>query len=88
MIINYLISTQLMEVRLILSLRAGKTTLAIEIKSAREPDITAIRRLLRLSKGIDNCQPYVFCRTSIASEVEGVRVLPWQQGVVELFAGE
>ena len=65
----------------------GKTTLAIEIKSARDPDITAIRRLSRLSKGIDNCQPYIFCRTSIASEIEGVRVLPWQQGVVQLFAG-
>lgn len=63
----------------------GKQTLAIEIKSAVDPDITAIRRLARLSKSIKNCQPFIFCRTDQPSLIEGVRVLPWQQGVAELF---
>lgn len=64
----------------------GKATLAIEIKSTHDPDITAVRRLARLSRGISACQPYIFCCTSIATEIEGVKILPWQQGVAELFA--
>ena len=64
----------------------GQQTLAIEIKSTPEPDITAIRKLARLSKSIANCQPCVFCRTTRPLLVEGVRVLPWQQGIAELFS--
>ncbi|MDE3269532.1 MAG: DUF4143 domain-containing protein [Pseudomonadota bacterium] len=64
----------------------GEKTLAIEIKSTADPDITAVRRLARLARGISMCQPYIFCRTSIATEIEGVKVLPWQQGIAELFA--
>ena len=64
----------------------GKQVIAIEIKSAVKPDITAIRQLARLSKAIANCQPFIFCRTARPSLIEGVRVMPWQQGVAELFS--
>ena len=63
----------------------GKQTLAIEIKSTTSPDITAIRKLARLSQSITDCQPCIFCRTTRASLIEGVRVLPWQQGIAEFF---
>lgn len=63
----------------------GKQALAIEIKSALDPDITAIRRLARLSKAIGDCQAHILCRTSRPSLIEGVRIMPWQQGVKALF---
>ena len=64
----------------------GKHTLAIEIKSTSDPDITAIRKLARLSQTIPDCQPCIFCRSSLPSRSEGVRILPWQQGVTEFFS--
>ncbi len=64
----------------------GRQTLAIEIKSTPTPDITAIRKLARLSKSIANCQPCIFCRTTTPSLVEGVHVMPWQQGIAEFFS--
>ena len=63
----------------------GKHTLAIEIKSTSSPDIAAIRKLARLSQSIEGCQPCILCRTSRPSLIEGVRVLPWQQGIAEFF---
>lgn len=63
----------------------GRKILAIEIKSALDPDITSIRKLARLSKKIDGCVSYLFCRTPVAAIVEGVHIVPWQRGVVELF---
>ena len=64
--------------------RAGKI-LATEITSANDPDITTIRKLARLTKGLEGCQPYIFCRANQPTEIEGVRVMPWQQGIDELF---
>lgn len=64
----------------------GNRTLAIEIKSAIEPDISVVRKFARQMHKLDGCQPYIFCRTKHPSLVEGVRVLPWQQGVAELFS--
>lgn len=59
--------------------------LAIEIKSTTDPDIVDIRKLARTSKKIANCTPYIFCHTTIPSLVEGVHIMPWQQGINELF---
>ena len=66
----------------------GANTLVIEIKSAIQPDISEIRRLVRLGKHVNhnNCQPYILCRAPRASVREGVRIMPWQQGIVELFS--
>lgn len=64
----------------------GNRTLAIEIKSATDPDITTVRRFKRLCQKIPSSEPYILCRTRQPSLVEGVHVLPWQQGIEELFS--
>lgn len=65
----------------------GQRTLAVEIKSSTQPDISEIRKLARLIRHIDrDCQPYIFCRTARAYVSEGITILPWQQGIVELFS--
>ena len=66
--------------------RKGKQVLAIEIKSSNDPDITDIRRLARTSKKITSHPPYIFCRTAQPTQREGVRILPWQQGIAEIFS--
>jgi len=65
----------------------GMRHLAIEIKSSRAPDITEVRKLKRLAATItgDRVTPYIFCQAECASLIEGVHVLPWQQGIRELF---
>lgn len=66
---------------------ASKTThhLAIEIKSGNDPDPVDAEKLFRLSRKIANCQPYIFCQIQRATTIAGVKVMPWQQGVRELF---
>ncbi len=67
----------------------GRETLAIEIKSAIRPDISEVRKLMRLVKHVDrNCQPYILCRTSRAYVSEGITVMPWQAGVEQLFGDQ
>ena len=80
---SYLRTADNAEIDLIAS-RAGKI-LAIEIKSANDPDITTIRKLARLTKGLEGCQSYIFCQANQPTEIEGVRVMPWRQGINELF---
>ena len=64
----------------------GTDTLAIEIKSSTQPDISEVRKLKRLIKHISSdCKPYILCRTPYAYVKEGVSVLPWQAGVHKLF---
>ena len=64
----------------------GRETLAIEIKSATQPDISEVRKLKRLVKHVDrHCQPYILCRTTRAYVSEGVTILPWQAGIEQLF---
>lgn len=64
----------------------GDELLAIEIKSTTDPDLIDVRKYARLVKAIDGCRPYIFCRTDRASLQEGVEIVPWQQGVEQLFA--
>lgn len=64
----------------------GNELLAIEIKSTTDPDLIDIRKYARLAKSIDGCQPYIFCRTNRPSLQEGVKIVPWRQGVEQLFA--
>lgn len=80
---SYLRTADNAEIDLIAS--RADNILAIEIKSAKNPDITAIRKITRLTKGIAGCQPYIFCQTDQPTEIEGVRIVPWQQGIHELF---
>ena len=63
----------------------GKQVLAIEIKSTTDPDLIDIRKLARTSRKITDHAPYIFCRTAQPAHREGVHILPWQQGISELF---
>ena len=63
----------------------GKLNLAIEIKSSFEPDLIRIRKFARLSKKINNCTPYILCRTDQQRVCEDVIILPWQAGIKQLF---
>lgn len=63
----------------------SKHNLAIEIKSSSDPDIVRIRQLARLSKKLDACTPYILCRTDQPQVREGVTILPWQDGIKQLF---
>ena len=63
----------------------GKHNLALEIKSSPDPDIVRVRQLARLSKKINACTPYILCRTDQPQVREGVTILPWQDGIKQLF---
>jgi hypothetical protein len=65
--------------------RRGEPTWAIEIKSASEVDIVLLRRLKDLAGSIPNSRPAIFCTTGQRKLIEGVHVIPWEEGIRELF---
>jgi predicted RecB family endonuclease len=66
--------------------RRGEPTWAIEIKSAAEVDIIQLRRLKELAAAIPNSRPAIFCTIQQRKLIEGVLVIPWEQGISELFS--
>ena len=62
-----------------------RRVIAIEIKSATSIKSAFIRKYAKLCRSIEYCEPYIFCRVEQAYEEEGVKVMPWFQGVKELF---
>jgi predicted AAA+ superfamily ATPase len=82
---SYLKTQGQLEIDLIAESR-GKPTWAIEIKSASEVDIVEIRRLKSLASAIPNSRSAIFCTIPHRKMIEGVLVLPWQEGIRELFS--
>jgi predicted AAA+ superfamily ATPase len=70
------------EVDLVLS--RGKEVFFIEIKSSEQIDLTEVRKLRAIGRDVAT-QCYYLSKCKVAQEVEGVRCLPWQQGLKELF---
>jgi predicted AAA+ superfamily ATPase len=69
-----------------LIVRKGKRLSAIEIKSTDKPDISEIRKHANLSSVLGkNTTPYILCTTKVAALIEGVWVMPWEQGLREIF---
>ena len=69
-----------------LIVRQGESrTMAIEIKSATSISSAFVKKYAKLCRSIENCEPYIFCRVEQAYEEEGVKIMPWLQGVKELF---
>lgn len=64
-----------------------KKVFAIEIKSTQDPDISEIRKLARIAGEIKGSVAYIFCLAKQPSMIEGVRIVPWQQGIEEVFLG-
>jgi len=82
---SYLKTQGQLEIDLIAE-RRGKPTWAIEIKSAAEVDIVDLRRLKELSGAIPNSRPAIFCTAQHPKLIDGVLVMPWEQGINELFS--
>ena len=64
--------------------RPGQSTALVEIKSSDRVDRTDLRHLKALSDDIPNSCAMCLCTESLARVVDGVRVLPWNQGLTEI----
>jgi predicted AAA+ superfamily ATPase len=71
------------EVDLVLS--RGKEVIFIEIKSSEQIDVTEVRKLRNIGRDVAT-RCYYLSQCKVAQEVEGVRCLPWQQGLKEIFS--
>ncbi|NBX18326.1 MAG: ATP-binding protein [Proteobacteria bacterium] len=71
------------EVDLVLS--RGKEVIFVEIKSSEQIDPTEVRKLKAIGKNVAT-QCYYLSKCKVPQEVEGVRCLPWQKGLKEIFS--
>ena len=85
--LNFLRTYEDKEIDLVVQ-RPGKPLLLIEIKSSTEIKSEHIETLLDLRNLIDiPSECVLFSRDPVAQVIEGVRCLPWQQGLREYFTG-
>ena len=82
--LSYFLSKDGAEIDLILS-RPGSTEIFVEIKSAERVDMTDISNLRRFAKDFPEASAYCLSQVPRALELDGVRVLPWQEGIQEIF---
>ena len=69
-----------------LIVKKGKHFASIEIKSKENPDITEIRRHANLSKDLGkSVSSYILCNAKVSTIREGVKIMPWQDGLKEIF---
>jgi predicted AAA+ superfamily ATPase len=71
------------EVDLVLS--RGKEVIFVEIKSSEHVDLTEVKKLRAIGKDTAT-RCYYLSRCNVPQEFEGVRCLPWQQGLQEIFS--
>lgn len=71
------------EVDLVLSRR--KEVYFVEIKSSEHVDLTEVRKLKAIGKAVAS-RCYFLSKCKVPQEIEGVRCLPWQQGLKEIFS--
>ena len=65
--------------------RGNEAVHAIEIKSTVSPDADTVQKLATITSRMKNCQPYIFCRAHEPRVSKGVNILPWEEGVRQLF---
>ncbi|MBT6842719.1 MAG: ATP-binding protein [Candidatus Melainabacteria bacterium] len=65
--------------------RPRQKTLFVEIKSSRELADDSLRNLAELSRDFGDCEAICFSRDSHARLVNGVQILPWQEGLQKYF---
>jgi len=81
---SYLRTKEGVEIDLIIEKPRGKPTL-IEIKSKTSVGPADVGPLVQLGKAVEHEQAYVLSRDTHASEIKGIRCLPWAQGLREIF---
>ncbi len=66
--------------------RPGATPLFIEIKSSDHVHAAQLSTLKKLAQDFGECEAVCFSRDPYPKEINGIKVLPWEQGVKEYFA--
>lgn len=66
--------------------RSKRDLVFVEIKSGRDVVVSDIKKLAALVQDVPGTKGYIMCQTPTAFERFGIRVLPWRQGLLELFA--
>lgn len=82
---SYLKTKDDAEVDLIVE-RPGMPLLFIEIKSAENVQSAHLATLRKIAHDFGNCEAVCFSRDLYAKQLDGIKVLPWRQGVQEYFA--
>lgn len=65
--------------------RPGKKRALVEIKSASTPDPTEVSKLAAIVPMIKNAEAFILCQAKTSSEVQGVKIMPWRQGIDEII---
>lgn len=65
--------------------RPGSKTLFVEIKSSDNVQALQLSNLKLLANDFGDCEAVCFSRDPREKQIDNIRVLPWQQGVVEFF---
>jgi uncharacterized protein len=82
---SYLKTKDDAEVDLIIE-RPGEPILFIEIKSSKNVRPEQLRNLKQLVKDFGVCEAICLSMDTYAREIDHVKILPWQQGLQEIFA--
>ena len=80
---SYLRTKDGAEVDLVIE-RPGQPTVLVEIKSSTQVDPSDLRHLRAFAQDIPNAIAVCLSRESLPRLVDGVRILPWQQGLNEI----
>lgn len=83
---SYLRTKDDVEIDLVIE-RPGQPILFIEIKSSKLIKIEDLSRFIKITKDFDNCEAVCLSQEPYPKMLEHVRVLPWKEGIKELFGG-
>ena len=81
---SYLMTKDGAEVDLVIE-RPGLATLFIEIKSTDNVQDSHLSTLKKLSHDFGDCEALCFSKDPYPKKLDGITVLPWQQGVQHYF---
>ena len=82
--LSYFLSKDNAEIDLILD-RPGSDPIFIEIKSAEKVETSDISTLRKFSKDYPDASCYCLSQVPRALILDGIRVLPWQEGILEIL---
>ena len=82
--LSYLITKDGAEIDLIIE-RNVDDIILIEIKSNSKPNITDARHLKNFRSSFQKAEAWVVSQIEIAKEEEGIRFLPWEKALKEIF---
>ncbi|MCL5260754.1 MAG: DUF4143 domain-containing protein, partial [Gammaproteobacteria bacterium] len=65
--------------------RPEQATIFIEIKSSNNVRPEQLRNLKQLTKDFGECEAICLSMDQFAREIEHIKILPWQQGLKQIF---